>query len=154
MDYPHTLGEQKPVPAGFELLAPSTDVELLSVRTVQHEAYGELETPGASEVQSLRRALQAGGGAVLAQTGIGAVAAGAGEYSPPFAGVTEITSVGVRPEYRRRGLAAAMTDWLIRNTVEHDIPNAFLMANATGQGIYASVGFAMRGQILHIRAHA
>jgi GNAT superfamily N-acetyltransferase len=153
MDCPHTVGGERPVPAGFELIAPSTDVELLGVRTVQHQAYGGPKPPGPSDIESLRRALQARGGAVLARTVPGAVPAGAGEYSPPFAGVTEIASVGVRPEYRRRGLAAAMADWLIRKALEHDIPNAFLMANATEEHIYARVGFVAHGHILHIRTH-
>jgi GNAT superfamily N-acetyltransferase len=151
MDFPHAVGGERPVPSGFELIAPSTDVELLSVRIVQHEAYGAPEPPGPADIESLRHALEASGGAVLAQTAPGAVPAGAGEYSPPFAGVTEITSVGVRPEYRRRGLAAAMTDWLIRQTLAHDIPHAFLMANAAEERIYARVGFVTHGQVLHIR---
>jgi Acetyltransferase (GNAT) family len=117
------------VPSGFELIPPTTEVELLSVRIIQHEAYGGPEPPGPSDIESLRHALAAGGGAVLAQTASGAVPAGAGEYSPPFGGVTEITSVGVRPEYRRRGMVAAMTVWLVRKSLEHDIPNVFLMAN-------------------------
>jgi len=153
MDFPHAAGSERAAPSGFELIAPSTDVELLSIRIVQHEAYGKPEAPGPSEVEALRRALEAGGGAVLAQTTPGAVPAGAGEYSPPCDGVTEITGVGVRAEYRRRGLAAAMTVWLIRRALEHDIPNVFLMANEGEERIYAREGFVTRGQVLHIRTH-
>jgi GNAT superfamily N-acetyltransferase len=139
------------VPTGFELILPTTDVELLSVCIVQHEAYGGLEPPGPGNVELLHHALEAGGGVVLAQTTSGAIPAGAGEYSPPFDGVTEITSVGVRPEYRRRGLAMAMTDWLIRKALEHEIPNAFLMAGQAEERIYARVGLVTRGQVLILR---
>jgi hypothetical protein len=152
MEPAHTLSGEQPVPAGFELILPTTGIELLGVRIVQYEAYGGPEPPGPSDVESLHRALEAGGWAVLAQTASSALPAGAGEYSPPFGGVTEITGVGVRPQYRRRGLAMAMTGWLIRKALEHEIPNTFLMAAEAEKPIYARVGLVAHGQVLILRA--
>lgn len=135
---------------GIELLTPSSEEELLGLRQVQHAAYLEPEPARPEDVASLRRNLAAGGGAVLARTTPGELAVGAGEFTPISEGVTEITSIGVLEAFRRRGIASAMTDWLVRAATEAGAIHPFLMANQAEERIYAGVGFRTGGQILHI----
>lgn len=137
-------------PAGIELVAPDNPADLLSVRAVQHEAYNEPAPPGEREVESLRRTIDAGGGAVLARRTEGHEAAGAGEFTPPIAGVSEITSIAVRPAYRRRGVATAMCAWLVDAAARAGATTPFLMANEAEARIYARAGFSAQGRILHI----
>ncbi|MGD0410056.1 MAG: GNAT family N-acetyltransferase [Candidatus Limnocylindrales bacterium] len=138
------------VPAGIELVAPDSDGDLHAVRLVQHEAYEEADQPGEQEVRSLRRSLASGGGAVLARTVVDRIPVGAGEYTPIVDGVTEVTSIGVRPAYRRRGIAAAMTSWLARAAHASAATTLFLMASEDEERIYARVGFVTEGRVLHI----
>jgi hypothetical protein len=65
--------------------------------------------------------------------------------------VTEITSIGVRAAYRRRGVASAMTAWLISRAVKAGVNTAFLMADEAEERVYARVGFVTEGQVLLIR---
>jgi N-acetylglutamate synthase-like GNAT family acetyltransferase len=78
------------------------------------------------------------------------IAAGAGEYSPIIDGVTELTSIGVRPAYRRRGIAAAVVDRLADTAREAGAVNLFLMANEAEERLYGRVGFVTEGRVLHI----
>ena len=137
-------------PADVELVAPSSGDDLLAVRAVQHEAYEDPSEPDEHEVASLRRSLASRGGAVLARVGDDHIAAGAGEYSPIIDGVTEVTSIGVRPAYRRRGIAAAVVDWLADSARESGATTLFLMANEAEERLYARVGFVTGGRVLHI----
>jgi ribosomal protein S18 acetylase RimI-like enzyme len=90
------------VPAGFELLRPETQQELLDVRSVQHEAYGELEPAQPVDAERLAENMRIGGMAVLARLRDTREAVGAGEYTAPLDGLTEITSIAVRSAFRRR----------------------------------------------------
>ena len=138
-------------PAEFELVVPASADEFLAVRTVQHLAYQSPRPPGDREVESLRRNLDAGGGAVLVRTSDGARSpVGAGEYTPIIGGVTELTSVGVVADYRRRGLGAAIASWLVRAASAAGAASPFLMANEAEARIYARVGFRTAAEILHI----
>lgn len=139
-----------PPPAGIELVRPETDQDLLHVRTVQHEAYGEPEPAGPREVDSLRANLSAGGMAVLARVVGNGEPVGAGEYTPVLDGVTELTSVGVSAPFRRRGIAAAITAWLVRDALDAGARVPFLMANEAEERIYSRVGFRTVGRVLHI----
>jgi predicted GNAT family acetyltransferase len=135
---------------GIELVTPATDNDLRAVRAVQHEAYEEPAAPTEDSVRSLRRSLSSGGGAVLARTVGDHIPVGAGEYTAPIEGVTEVTSIGVRVSYRRRGIAAAMTVWLAASAHASGARTLFLMANEAEERIYARVGFVTGGRILHI----
>jgi ribosomal protein S18 acetylase RimI-like enzyme len=138
------------LPEGFEIVAPESDEELLGVRIVQHEAYGEPEPPGEANVRSLQANLASGAGAALIRTIDGRDPAGAGEYTTMIDGVTEVTSIGVRPTYRRRGLAAAVTSHLVRAAQSAGATTVFLMANEDEERIYSRVGFTTEATILHI----
>jgi GNAT superfamily N-acetyltransferase len=142
--------DRAPGSAEVELIAPVSAEDLLALRVVQHEAYDDPSEPDEHEVVSLRRSLASGGGAVLARMRDDHIAAGAGEYSPIIDGVTELTSIGVRPAYRRRGIAAAVVDRLADTAREAGAVNLFLMANDAEERLYGRVGFVTEGRVLHI----
>lgn len=139
-----------PIPAGIELVRPQTDDELLAVRTVQHGAYGDPEPPDTGDMQALAANLIDGGMAVLARVQDTGEPAGAGEYTSPMEGLTELAGVAVRTPFRRRGIAAAMTTWLVRAAFDAGVVLSFLMANETEERIYARAGFHTTSRILHI----
>ncbi len=71
------------------------------------EAYSEDGEPTCSDAEALLRSLAGGAGALVARTAEGR-AVGAGEFTAVVEGVSEITSIGVVPAFRRRGIAAAL----------------------------------------------
>jgi predicted GNAT family acetyltransferase len=144
------LATQTGEPAAVELIEPVSRDDFRAVRAVQHEAYEDPSEPVEDEVESIRRSLALRGGAVLARMSSDHVAAGAGEYSPIIEGVTEVTSIGVRPAYRRRGIAAAVVAWLAEDARESGATTLFLMANESEERLYSRVGFVTGGRVLHI----
>ena len=77
--------------------------------------------------------------------------AGGGLCTGPHAGATELTSVGVREPYRRRGIAEAMTRWLAREMRARGNDYVFLMADGPSEErIYTRAGFETISDILHI----
>lgn len=72
-------------------------------------------------------------------------------FSKPQDGVTEISAIGVRAPFRRRGIATGMVRWLAREARLVGATTAFLMAeSAIEEGIYARIGFETVGEMLHI----
>lgn len=148
------LADERPldalVPPGFELLRPTTADELRDLRLVQHEAYEDPDPVDEAAIERLRRNLEDGAGAVLGLASSDREPAGAGEYTNPIGGVSEITSIAVREPFRRRGIAAAMTSWLLNEARAAGVTTPFLMANEAEERIYARVGFTTTSRVLHI----
>jgi ribosomal protein S18 acetylase RimI-like enzyme len=139
------------VPAGIEIVSPGTDGEFRSAAETQWEAYGESGALSESAVDGLRRVADGGGIVLLARDAATGEPAGAGLCTPPYDGVTELTSVGVRSAFRRRGIAAALTNRLARAAVERGMTLVFLMAAGADEArVYARAGFVQRGEVLHI----
>jgi predicted GNAT family acetyltransferase len=69
---------------------------------------------------------------------------------PPPPLVTPLDAASLRPSYRRRGIAAAMTAWLAAAARAGGAATLYLMANEAEERIYARVGFVTGGRILHI----
>jgi ribosomal protein S18 acetylase RimI-like enzyme len=142
-------------PNGIEILDASTDDELRDVAGVQWEAYGETGAPPERVVTGLRRTLDAGGAVVLALDAQTGEPAGGGLCTGPHEEATELTSIGVREAYRRRGIAEAMTRRLAREMLARGNDGVFLMAAGDSEArIYERAGFAAVTQILHISASA
>ncbi len=139
-----------PIPLGIELVRPQTDEELIDLRTVQHEAYGEAKPPNKGDVEGVAANLRAGGMAVLARVSETREPVGAAEYTPALQGFSELTSVAVRTRFRRRGIAAAMTAWLLRVAFDAGVAVPFLMADEAEERIYTRAGFRTTSHILHI----
>jgi ribosomal protein S18 acetylase RimI-like enzyme len=155
MVYDPASGAAPPVPEGIELLAPATDEELRATAAVQWEAYEEGGPVADHAVAGLRRTLEAGGIVVLARDAETGEPAGAGLCTGPHEGSTELSAVGVRPRFRRRGIAAAMTGWLAARAVAQGLDNVFLMAEAEPEArIYARAGFRPIDEVLHISVTA
>jgi ribosomal protein S18 acetylase RimI-like enzyme len=140
-------------PEGIELLEASGDGELRGVADVQWEAYGEGGDAPQRAVDGLRRTIAAGGLVVLARDAATGEPAGAGVCTGPHEGASELTSVGVRPAYRRRGIAEAVTRRLASEMRARGNDGVFLMAAGESEArIYERAGFATVSEILHISA--
>jgi GNAT superfamily N-acetyltransferase len=137
-------------PEAIEILAAQDDLALTAAAHAQNEAYGEATTTEA-DVSRLRRTVQSGGVVMLARDVHTSEPAGAGLYSAPINGVTEIAAIGVRPRFRQRGIARALTVRLNRAAVESGIEIPFLMAaHPAEERLYARAGFVTCSEILHI----
>lgn len=139
-----------PTPDGIEIVAPTSDEELYQMKLAQNEAYGE-GPPSQEDVQRFRQFLADGGIAMLARDAATGEPAGGGICTVPFAGATELTSVGVCVPYRRRGIAAAITARLARAAFDAGVTLVFLMAAGENEArIYARLNFIRIGEVLAI----
>lgn len=146
-------GAEAPAPPGIELVEAQSEDELRGVATAQWEAYGESGLVPQRTVDGLRRTLEAGGVVVLARDAETHEAAGGGLCTGPHERATELTSIGVRETYRRRGIAEAMTRWLAREMQARGNDGVFLMAAGDAEArIYERAGFTTASDILHISA--
>jgi ribosomal protein S18 acetylase RimI-like enzyme len=144
-------GEAKPPPDGIELVEAAAEDELRDVAAVQWEAYEEGGQPPDHVVNGLRASRERGSLVVLARDAATGEAAGGALCTGPHDGATELTSVGVRERYRRRGIAEAMTGWLAREMHARGNDGIFLMADGPPQErIYARAGFETISEILNI----
>jgi ribosomal protein S18 acetylase RimI-like enzyme len=151
MTVSRTTARDLPVPEGIDLLLASSDAELLSVATVQSIAYDESAAPTEHDVARLRGTIDGGGLVALARDAASGRPVGAGLCSTPLAGVTEVAAIGVVPDYRRRGIAGALTALLVRAAFAAGATAPFLMpATDEGGRIYARAGFARVSEILMI----
>jgi ribosomal protein S18 acetylase RimI-like enzyme len=140
-----------PAPEGIELVRPRSDDELGGTAFVQWEAY---EADGAvpeRAVRGLRRTVESGGVVVLARDASTREPAGAGLVTVPQEGFAELTSVGVRANFRRRGIAEAMAAFLAREALASGMACVFLMAKGNAEArIYERAGFSRTSDVLHI----
>ncbi len=142
--------EHSPVD-GVELVLAQSNEELRGVAAVQWEAYGEGGLLPDRAVDSLRTTLANDGVVVLARDSSTGEAAGGGLCTGPHDGATELTSIGVRERFRRRGIAEAMTRRLAHEMHARGNDCVFLMAAGDAEErIYARAGFATIAAILHI----
>jgi GNAT superfamily N-acetyltransferase len=142
-------------PDGIELIAPSSEAEFRGAAETQWEAYGESGPLPSRVVDGLRRTAGSGGVVVLARDAKTREPAGAGLCVAPHDGVTELTSIGVREPFRRRGIAPAMTAWLVQAALGKGMTLVFLMAAGDDEArIYGRAGFVEHGEVLHISLSA
>jgi GNAT superfamily N-acetyltransferase len=140
-----------PAPEGFELVMPRSDEEVLGLVTAQGEAYGGFLSGPAEDAARMRRNLAAGGIAVLARDIESREAAGGGICSAPEDGITEIASVGVRPVFRRRGIAGAVVARLTRQAFAAGVTLPFLTPESEAEErIYARAGYSRVAEVVHI----
>ena len=136
---------------GIELVEPETEEDYRGAAAAQSEAYGGTGPPSQHAIDSLRRSAAAGGVVVLARDAATGEPAGAGTCTAPENGLTELTSVGVRTTFRRRGIAEAMTGRLAERALAAGMTGVFLMAAGEDEArIYARAGFTHSGEVLHI----
>lgn len=102
-----------PAPVGFSVGVADTIDDHLGALIVGHEAYEDTDPPPDVAAAERRQVFGREGGFVVLARSLddGEPAASAG-CEPPYDGVTELSAVGTRPAYRRRGLAGAVTSRL------------------------------------------
>ena len=138
-------------PAGIEIAMATSEEDLGDAAAVQWEAYGESGAMPQSATEGLHRTIEVGGIVILARAATTREPAGAGLCTGPHDRTTELAAVGVREQFRRRGIAAAMTRLLTAEAQARGIDNVFLMAEgAPEERIYARVGFETISEVLHI----
>ena len=140
-----------PAPEGIELVMPRSDDEVVGLVTAQGEAYGGFLSGPTEDAARMRRNLAAGGIAVLARAVANGEAAGGGICSAPEDGITEIASVGVRPAFRRRGIAGAVVARLTRDAFATGVTLPFLTPESEAEErIYARAGYSRVSEVVHI----
>jgi ribosomal protein S18 acetylase RimI-like enzyme len=140
-----------PSPEGIELVRPLSNDELESTALVQWEAYNAEGPVPERVVTGLRRTAESGGVVVLARDASTHEPAGAGLVTVPQDGFAELTSVGVRKDFRRRGIAGAMAAFLAREALASGMTCVFLMAKGDAETrIYERAGFTTTSDVLHI----
>jgi ribosomal protein S18 acetylase RimI-like enzyme len=138
-------------PDGIELLEARDKETIRAAVTVQHEAYGEAEPPDDERLAGVLRGLGRGALLVLARDAATHEPAGAGQCTAPVDGATELAGVGVRPVFRRRGIAQVVTARLAETMRGRGADLVFLMAAGDDEArIYARAGFTRIGEVLHI----
>ena len=115
MVYDPASAQTVPLADGIEFISPQSDQELLGLSAAQSEAYGGDGTASANALLYWHKFIAAGGIMVSARDCATGVTVGGGVCDVPFNATTELAGIGVRPAYRRRGIAAAMTAWLVRS---------------------------------------
>ena len=117
-------------PRGFEirrLTSESPDEDIAANITVGSRGFGDVGRDATPErVADLRRRLGAGNEYFLAL--IDGEPAGVGAYMIPLDGITEVVGIATLPEYRRRGIAAAVTAEITRHAFDNGVTLAFLTA--------------------------
>ena len=151
MVYPPNHRSETPIPAGIELLLPQSDEEILGMLAAQSEAFGGTEPPLQADIAKQRAFLNDGGLSVFAREIGTHESAGGGVCTIPFDHTTELAGIGVRPAFRRRGIAGAMTAWLAQKAIGAGTHTVFLMAAGEDEArIYGRTGFKQIGNMLHI----
>jgi ribosomal protein S18 acetylase RimI-like enzyme len=132
---------------GIEIFAASDEEDLTGAEQAQAEAYGGPSHGPAG----LRRTIGQGGVVAAARESGGGTIVGAGIAMPPVDGVSEISSIGVRPGFRRRGIAGAMTALLAREAFAAGVSLAWLTPlSRDAERIYARAGFTVASEALHM----
>lgn len=143
---------EPPLPAGVEVRLATTDAQLWQVARVQNGAYGE-GPPTEHDVARLRRTVRGGGAvalAVLHGSGAGDVPVGAGLFTVPAGGLTEIAAVGVVEEYRWLGIAAATAYRLTRAALDAGAVPYLQAEGEAEQRIYGRLGYRTIGALTAI----
>lgn len=124
-------------------LAPaSPSADLAAFISVQGRSFGEEDRVEATDaqVEDLRRRSGQGSSYFLGLLDGEPVVAGA--YTAPLDGFTELVGIATLAEYRRRGIASALTAAMIRTAFRAGVRIAFLGAADERAGrVYERVGF-------------
>ncbi|NMO51903.1 GNAT family N-acetyltransferase [Actinoplanes sp. TBRC 11911] len=149
-----TPGSLTGEPPGIEPLAslsePRTDEERAALIAAQNEGFGGPAAAGAADVARMRRLQSDGGIALMAVTPDG-FCVGGGEAGPQAFGVSAVVGIAVRPRFRRRGIARAVTSAITRKLFATGTDIAWLEASGPDSWrVYERVGYRAAGQRLYI----
>lgn len=136
-------------PAGLEImrLTPETpDTYLAAQMTVTSRGFGEGEDHGVNpeRIADFRRRLTLGNGYFLAL--LDRLPVGAGAHMVPLNGFSELVGIATLPEYRRQGIAGALTAAMTRGLLDEGVQTAFLTAaDDDASRVYQRAGFRRVG---------
>jgi ribosomal protein S18 acetylase RimI-like enzyme len=140
-----------PVPDGVAVRPPAGEDQYLAAASVQHDAYQEPQPASPDDAARLRRLAEGGGVVVLAVVEASGEAAGAGVCDAIHHGLGELAGIGVRPRFRRRGIAAAITHRLAQAAFAAGAASVFLTPGGPAeQRIYQRVGFTAIAEQVHV----
>ena len=142
-----TPATYRPAPAipGLEIVLLTPDSQAADIRAyieVQHQAYDEELTGPINDerIAEFRQRREGTGHAYLAR--LDGVPSCVGAYISPVDGLTEIAGIGTLPEYRRRGLASALTARATEDAFAGGVEIAFMTAaDARAGRVYEGIGF-------------
>ncbi|MFJ8912245.1 GNAT family N-acetyltransferase [Amycolatopsis sp. NPDC102389] len=139
---------EQPVPAGITLVMPKTPAELRPMIRAQNVAFGEPD-PG-EHVEPSPAQLNGETISVMALTETGECVGG-GVATAILDGASEVAGIGVIEEYRSRGIAAAMTEYLTREAHARGGRSVFLTPGAgQAERVYGRVGFTTAAECVHL----
>ncbi len=138
-----------------ELIVPSTNAEYRAVGRAIGAAYGASVEERSGSLDEDEDGQRIAGPIddiyVLARSMDTGRPVGGGMCSSPSKGFSEIASIGVIAEFRRRGLGRALAVRLAREAFAVGVATPFLMAAHEAElRIYTRAGFSKVGEILHI----
>ncbi len=124
-----------------ELTGASTPDEVRTFLTCQRRGFDPHDAgPPEGDVEHFLRTVGAGRAFVAWLDG---QPVGAGIYTAPFDGVTEVAGLATLEPFRRRGIATALTALAVRRALEQGVEVACLTAADERAGrVYERVGFA------------
>jgi len=139
-----------PVPDGLSILDAADEDAFYAAASVQHPAFDDEIPTREVATRTATRLMARGGRLAVAVTGDG-LTVGAGQTSAPIEGIVEIGGIATAPEYRRRGIASAVTAYLTRTLHESGVRTVWLDPADAGAGrAYGKAGFQVVGEIFHM----
>jgi ribosomal protein S18 acetylase RimI-like enzyme len=140
-----------PGPDGMEVALVENDEQCRAVLEIRHDAFGEPGPVTEVDVARARSTVRGGGLAAIVVDFASGGAVASGACLVPYDRITEVTSIGVRPDCRRRGIGAAVTSALTRAALLAGCEMVYLTpAHEEGERLYERVGFVTVGESLHL----
>lgn len=138
-------------PEGTEVVMVEDDQQCKTMLEIRHEAFGEPGRVTDADVARARSTVDNGGVAAVVRHSTSGEAVASGACLVPYDKVTELTSIGVRPAWRRKGVGAAITATLARAALIGGSEIVYLTpAHDEGERLYERVGFVRVGDSLHL----
>ena len=138
-------------PHGIEILFCSNEEDYMSLVDVRYVAFNESGSATGVDAARARSNVEDGGLAAIAIDTRTSEVVASGACLVPYGGVTELTSVGVLPQFRRKGIGALVTATLSRAAVRNGVEIVYLTAaHDEGERLYERVGFVRAGESLHL----
>ncbi|MDH6143707.1 ribosomal protein S18 acetylase RimI-like enzyme [Kitasatospora sp. GP30] len=129
---------------------PSLDEEFAAIDAALAESFGGAFAHSPEGIARLRRTQQNGGAVRFVRAPDGSCAGGA-SCSAPAVGTSELAGVGTRPEFRRHGIAGAVTAALTEAMFAQGAESVWLEYSGDGsRRVYEGVGFRSAGTRLYI----
>ncbi|MEV8096884.1 GNAT family N-acetyltransferase [Kitasatospora sp. NPDC085879] len=130
--------------------APTGDADYAAVDAALSEAFSGEFASSPEGTARLRRTDEQGGAVRFVRSPDGGCAGGAA-CSAPAVGTAELAGVGTRPEFRGRGIAAAVTADLTATLFGRGAASVWLEYSGDGsRRVYERIGFRPQGRRLYI----